>query len=151
MTSPDEIDDALSGFLFAQNMDFVMKSVTAYKAIFDGDSTTMFIFFAMARASVEHLNREKVPRDEAARGVFPDTLRRPVSILGIADYLGLPYETTRRHVMKLVEQGFCQRQGSREFFISEATMSRPEFRALSRETLDLSISYIKTVSPYIEI
>lgn len=149
MVSP-EIDESVSGFLFAQNVDFILNSLSVYMEIFDGDSTSMLIFFTMARTSVNHLNREKVPRSEAVTGVFPDALRRPVAILSISSYLGLPYETTRRHVMKLVERGFCRRQGSREFLISSETLSRPEFRALAERTFDLSKSYLQVVGPYIE-
>lgn len=138
------------GFVFAQNVDFILENLSAYMSVFDGDSTSMLIFFTMARTSVSHLNRERVPRPEAETGIFPDTLRRPVAILSIANYLGLPYETTRRHVMKLVERGFCQRKGSREFLISAETLSRPEFQALASQTFEFSKQYLKTIGPYIE-
>jgi hypothetical protein len=150
MNDSSQIEDSVSGFLFAQNVEFVMNSIAAYTELFDGDTTSMLIFFAMAQTSVEHLNREKVPRPEATTGIFPDTLRRPVAILSISDYLGLPYETTRRHVMKLVERGLCRRQGSRKFLISEEILSRPEFRALARQTFDLSKAYLQVVRPYME-
>lgn len=150
MKEYSQIDDSVSGFLFFHNVGFVMKSIVTYTEIFDGDITSMLIFFAMAQTSVEHLNREKVPRPEATTGIFPDTLRRPVAILSISDYLGLPYETTRRHVMKLVERGLCRRQGSRKFLISEEILSRPEFRALARQAFDLSKAYLQVVSPYME-
>jgi hypothetical protein len=150
MSQSDQLAPSESGFLFAQNVDFILENLAAYMVIFEGDSTSMLIFFTMARTSVSHLNRKRVPRPEAATGIFPDTLRRPVAILSIANYLGLPYETTRRHVMKLVDRGFCQRKGSREFLISAETLSRPEFQALARQTFELSKQYLKTIGPYIE-
>jgi DeoR/GlpR family transcriptional regulator of sugar metabolism len=36
-------------------------------------------------------------------------MRRPVSILAVAGSLGLPYETVRRYVTKLVKMGLCIR------------------------------------------
>lgn len=145
-----DLDDSTTGFLFAQNVDFILDSLALFKEHFDGDFTSMLIFFTMARASVGHLNREKVPRAEATSGVFPDDLRRPVAILSISDYLGLPYETTRRHVMKLVDRGYCHRRGSREFLISANTLSLPAFRALAGHTLELSKAYLHVVRPYLE-
>lgn len=137
------------GFLFSQNVDFILNSLTIYLDLFDGDATTMVVFFTMARTSVDHLNRRNVPRQEAANGVFPDALRRPVAVLSIAHYLGMPYETTRRHVMKLVAQGYCQRQGSREFLITAETLQRTEFSDLARQSFDLTKAYVKTIRPYI--
>lgn len=137
------------GFLFSQNVDYLMSIMSVYLELFDGDATTMLIFFTMARTSVDHLNRQNVPRAEAADGVFPDTLRRPVAALSIANYLGLPYETTRRHVMKLVASGYCHRQGSREFLISSETLSRPEFADLAKQSFALTKTYLETIRPYI--
>lgn len=137
------------GFLFSQNIDFVLNSLNIYLDLFGGDATTMLVFFTMARTSVDHLNRRNVPRQEAVNGVFPDALRRPVAVLSIAHYLGLPYETTRRHVMKLVAQGYCQRLGSREFLITSETLLRTEFANLAKQSFDLTKTYVKTVKPYI--
>ena len=39
----------------------------------------------------------------------PDEVRRPVSVSAIARSLGVPYETLRRHVWRLIEAGVCVR------------------------------------------
>jgi DNA-binding Lrp family transcriptional regulator len=39
----------------------------------------------------------------------PDAVRRPVSVLGLSKSLGLPYETLRRQVHRLIEAGVCVR------------------------------------------
>ena len=39
----------------------------------------------------------------------PDELRRPVSVLAISEGLGLSFETTRRHVSRLIAKGRCVR------------------------------------------
>jgi hypothetical protein len=38
---------------------------------------------------------------------MPDSARRPISILAVANSLGMPYETVRRHVNQLVKEGRC--------------------------------------------
>jgi hypothetical protein len=40
---------------------------------------------------------------------LPDEVRRPISINRIADSLGLPYETVRRHVERLLAANACAR------------------------------------------
>ena len=74
----------------------------------------------------------------AVDGIFPDDLRRSVSILSTANFLGLPYETTRRHVGKLVELGMVERRGSREFFVSSAVLARPDFDPVATQTVNLA-------------
>lgn len=39
----------------------------------------------------------------------PDELRRPISIARLAESLALPFETTRRHVQRLIDTGVCVR------------------------------------------
>jgi DeoR/GlpR family transcriptional regulator of sugar metabolism len=39
----------------------------------------------------------------------PDEVRRPISVLAVANSLGLPYETVRRYVTKLIRLGRCGR------------------------------------------
>lgn len=150
MGATDERLD-VENFVFSQSIDFVLSSLALYGEIFGGDATTMVIFFAMARASVAHVNRDNVIRPEAKGGVLPDALRRPVSIMGISDYLGFPYETTRRHVMKLVERGLCRRVGSREFLIDAEVLSRPEFAAMARANFQRVRRFHAHVAAHLEL
>ena len=50
---------------------------------------------------------ERQATGEAA-GALPDELRRPIAINAIAASLGLPFETVRRRVRKLADQGLCR-------------------------------------------
>lgn len=148
---PDDqpTDLAVRNFVFSQNIDFLLKSLNTISKIFGGDSTTMVVFWTMARASVSHVNSRNKLSPEAVDGVFPDHLRRPVAVLSISNYLGLPYETTRRHVMKLVELGFVRRIGSREFLISRDILTRPEFEAIAADTFNLAAQYYRNVAEYL--
>jgi len=144
---PSDLD--VRNFVFSQNIDFVLKSLNAYAQVFEGDSTTMVVFLTMARASVSHLNRRNAISGDAVDGIFPDHLRRPVAVLSIANYLGMPYETTRRHVMKLVEMEYVRRIGSREFLVSREILSRPEFAKLSADTYDFSAQHFRNISDHL--
>ena len=37
-----------------------------------------------------------------------------MSVLGVSQFLGLPYETARRHTGRLEKMGFCQKVGGKE-------------------------------------
>lgn len=91
---------------------FFLKSVELLtRAVSDGDILRGVIFLAIIDANTRHLR----PGDPVARSFagssdpVPDEMRRPVSVHALALDLALPYETTRRHVNALIEQGLCER------------------------------------------
>lgn len=128
---PADHDMGLDRFIFAQGLDLVLNAAPHISAAFGGDFVRGLVFFAIVRASVAHLNASGALNERAPGGLFPDALRRPVSILGVSQFLSIPYETTRRHVTRLVEDGYCRRLGSRQFVVDSATLARPEIDALS--------------------
>ncbi|WP_333587269.1 hypothetical protein [Phenylobacterium sp.] len=124
-------DLALDRFVFSQGLDVVLNSASQLASVFGGDLVRALVFFAIVRASVAHLNSRGALNEHAQEGLFPDSLRRPVSILGVSQFLSIPYETTRRHVLALVEDGLCRRLSSRQFIVDSATLARPEITGLS--------------------
>ncbi len=109
-------------FLFGQFMDAFLRIAPRCAEAFGGDFTRMLVFYAAARASVAHLNHHNIMRADAEAGAFPDEMRRPVSMLSLAEHLGLPRETVRRHMHALVETGWCERVGSKGFLVRRSTM-----------------------------
>jgi hypothetical protein len=81
------------------------------RAVGNGDILRSVIFLALVDANTRHLR----PSDPIARTFsgtndqVPDEIRRPVSVHALSLDLALPYETTRRHVNALIEQGLCAR------------------------------------------
>jgi hypothetical protein len=133
-------------YLLAQSIDHFMDTATLLSRIFQNDYTTMIVFMTILRESVSHLNRDRSVRPEAVSGVFPDTLRRPISILAISELAGFPYETTRRHVLKLVETGFCSRLGSREFIVSEDILRSDLFTTTAAQNEPLVLDFVDHVN-----
>lgn len=74
------------------------------RALIDG-----LILVAVVQANVAPLARE--PGLQRAFGAYdaplPDELRRPVSVSAVANSLRLPYETVRRRIGQLAEEGLC--------------------------------------------
>jgi DNA-binding Lrp family transcriptional regulator len=55
------------------------------------------------------LAEEEIRRAVGPDGVFPDEMRRPVSVARLADSAGLPFENVRRAVQQLIGAGLCKR------------------------------------------
>jgi DNA-binding Lrp family transcriptional regulator len=60
----------------------------------------------------------------------PGASLRPITVSGVAASLGLPFETTRRRVRKLVDEGLC-RAVSGGVIVPSAVLGRPDFQAAS--------------------
>ncbi|WP_139373843.1 hypothetical protein [Enhydrobacter aerosaccus] len=83
----------------------------------DGDLLKALVYSAIWTANVKHITSVT---PTAFRTVLPDHLRRPVSVMAVANSLRLPYETTRRHAAALVDQGICVRVGGRGILVPAA-------------------------------
>jgi biotin operon repressor len=94
-----------------------------------GDFVRAVIVMTIMQANLQHLSRDKV--DDGV-GV-PDERLRPISALAIANSLGAPRETVRRHIHRLVEAGVCRRVTG-GYIVPDAVLSRPEQQAQLTET-----------------
>lgn len=146
----NDFDADRENYLLAQSIDHFLSTAALMARAFDNDHTTMIVFMTILRASVSHLNRDRGVRPEAVSGVFPDTLRRPVSIMAISDLTGFPYETTRRHVLKLVESGHCSRLGSREFIVTEGVLRGGDFTRMATENRPVLVSFVDHIHRKLE-
>ncbi len=89
------------------SMDYV---VSIYSAILRGsrhDPIDALILSVVAVANVAHLNADKTQSRAYADIDSPEpmAIKRPISRNAVALSLGLPYETVRRRVQKLLDQG----------------------------------------------
>ena len=99
-----------------------------------GDVLNGVVFLAIARANVHHLPAWAKMDGTSEDGVFQDSERRPISVLRIADSLGLSYETVRRRVNQLVADGYCHRVGRNGVVVSADIVRRSEFKPLAAES-----------------
>ena len=68
----------------------------------------------------------------------PDEVRRPISIARLAESLGLPFETTRRHVQRLIDMGVCIRvEGG--VIVPRAVLDQPE----AAQAALANVSYVR--------
>lgn len=99
--------------------DYVLASAGLLRAMFGGDVIRGLVFLAALRL--------------AASG---DGERRPVSLSAVARTLGMPIETTRRHVLKLQQDGFVTRTPNGGVRVADDLLHRRDVRAALAENGD---------------
>jgi DNA-binding Lrp family transcriptional regulator len=103
--------------------------LNAFQLLIDthGDIRSGLLAQAINTANIAQIDArtEAGQRAAGADGVLPDDLRRPISIARLAESTGLPYESTRRIVQRLIETGVCVlvRGG---VILPSAVIERPE-------------------------
>jgi hypothetical protein len=88
--------------------DYTIRFLSLLRNLGPGDLLDTLVSLALIQANVGHIDGSG-PEGLRADGAVPDNLRRPVSVLALADALGLPYETTRRRISHLADAGYCVR------------------------------------------
>jgi len=112
--------------------EFFIRGVEILARAHDGDLVKGIIFTAIA-----------VANSESAPVAANEPERRPVSVMSISSSIGVPYETTRRYVNLLVDQGLCVRMGRRGVIVTDAAFVRPGMVAAYQDT---HISFNRLVS-----
>jgi len=90
--------------------DYFLRSLALIAEVQDGDMIKAIVFLAVVAANTGHL--EQTGQGSRFAGVDsapPDDVRRPVSALAISQALGMPFETTRRYINRLIADGVLAR------------------------------------------
>ncbi len=90
----------------------VMETADLLSRVIDSDTVGGLVFLGIVSANIRHL-RPGSPEAQAyadTGAVVPDSLRRGISVHALSHQVNLPYETTRRHVQKLIQEGLCLRR-----------------------------------------
>jgi hypothetical protein len=96
----------------------------------DGDLVRGIVFLGIIQANIQTLNSDLNLSLQYAgvEDIPPDELRRPISVYALAQSLDLPYETARRYVQKLIEDGRCAREPS-GIVVSRTVLAQPAMLA----------------------
>lgn len=106
--------------------DYLLRIVTELAELFAGDLILGIVFLALVQASISHIPRVRTSPIFDPDGVVPTSARRVVSTLAISNSLGMPRETVRRHINRLVEAGYCTRDERRRISVLDSALRRPE-------------------------
>lgn len=106
---------------------YLLRNVEVMSEAAEGDLMAGLIFSAIVQANVRPISND--PKLGKTYGqmdaIPPDELRSPISVNALAESLRIPYETTRRHVNKLIKLGFCVKVGARGVIVPAAVIASP--------------------------
>lgn len=90
---------------------YILRSLQSAAAVYGGDLLLAIVAASIVVANTAHLNNvaDKEAPFSGLSQAPPDDVRRPVSINALSTSLGIPFETTRRYVNKLIAAGYCTR------------------------------------------
>lgn len=98
-----------------------------------------FVCLAVVTANTRHLSDAVRGADALDLEAFvPDSLRRPARTSEIAALVGLPYETARRNLVTLVEDGRCRRVSKGWILPAETLFREKLFSALTSNITNLN-------------
>lgn len=106
---------------------YFLKSLTVIGRALEQDALSTLVLLAIGRGNL----REFVRRREAGAvfrslaAIPPDELRRPVSVYAVSKALVLPYETTRRYALRLIEEGWVERKPGGGLVVPTSVVARP--------------------------
>lgn len=123
----DEVVKVRDRLAIRLSTEYVLRSIDLMTAAMGGDLVKGLIFVAIVQANTQHLLTDDATSQaySEADDTVPDEARRPVSVHALSVSLGIPYETTRRYVNKLLADGYCVRS-RRGLVVPGAVLRRPE-------------------------
>jgi DNA-binding transcriptional ArsR family regulator len=110
--------------------DFLLRMAEPL-ALHIGDVVSGIVLLDLFAANTEHLPDTEGGRDDGGwslDGFVPDELRRPVRPRILSERLGIPPETIRRHLLRLQEDGHCERREDGYVVPSRALVRPPVVR-----------------------
>jgi hypothetical protein len=122
------MDEATMRAALRLTADFVLRNVEVATEATGGDLMLGLIFATILQANVNHIREDPAlaKRIGLVSAIVPDDIRRPISINALAESLGIPYETTRRYVNRLLALDLCVKVGARGVVIPASAITTPE-------------------------
>ena len=104
---PESLKYALSALMTG----YVMRVILDGVGLHEKDFVRGLIFITVMAMNVERITHDPRAawRFADAATAPPDEMRAPASVRGVSERVGLPYETTRQHLIRMVDLGRAQR------------------------------------------
>jgi len=117
--------------------EYFLRFVALLHAVFPNDLLRGVIWLAINNANVHHVLNDKALTDRYAsiNRPLPDSERRAVSRSAIAQSLGVPLETCRRHINCLIAEGRCVEVEGGAVIVPASQLSTPAVREAMRDNL----------------
>jgi hypothetical protein len=120
------VDEQLIRAALRLSAEYMLRNVEVLSEAADGDLMGGLIFSAILQANVRPIaNDPKLGKTYGQLDTIPpDEMRWPVSVNALAESLKIPYETTRRHVNKLIKDGFCVKVANRGVIVPASVVGQ---------------------------
>jgi hypothetical protein len=109
-TPPKPSDREVARVAVRVGRGYILRSLQLMSGVVGGGIILGVIFQTIIAANIDHIDQDGAAPYRGVDDTPPDHLRRPISVLALANALGIPYETTRRNVKKLERAGLCVSQ-----------------------------------------
>jgi hypothetical protein len=145
MEAPATGSDTLSNIraVVRATNEFFLRTIDTMTVGQHDNMITALIFTAIWTANVRHITQGG---ENTLYGgiddVPPDGIRRPVSVMAVANSLRMPYETVRRHAQALIEAGECVRVDKRGLVVPSAVFDKPKYRVAIRDGYPLLLKFL---------
>lgn len=127
----------LNGLIFAINGYFVNHFIRVYQA-FDGDFELAIILGEIAHYNAFHLFPDKATRSRDTEEVHKSL--RGCNAHSISLSSGIPRETVRRKIKKLIDIGYITYDGKKQLVVT--ALPSEKFSEFSKETLNIFLDFI---------
>lgn len=125
---------------------FYLRTAEVLADAADGDLVRGIVFLGVIQANIQTLNSDLGLSLQYAgvEDIPPDNMRRPISVYALAQSLDLPYETARRYVQKLIEDGRCAREPA-GIVVSATVLAEPTILAAVERNYANLAGFVRTL------
>ncbi|HEY2419088.1 MAG TPA: hypothetical protein VGH84_14285 [Steroidobacteraceae bacterium] len=124
--------------------EFFLRTVDSVASLVDDDLVKALVYTAMWTANVRHITHSVAANQQFAAfdSVPPDEMRQPVSVMAISNALRIPYETVRRYVHTLLNEGRCVRVDRKGFIVPAAVIGSVAHRNTMRASYPSLLRFV---------
>jgi hypothetical protein len=112
--------------------EFILRTIDSWGRLHGDDLVTSFVQMTIWVHNVEAHYQIAEPTMGRAAVELADEDRRPLSVRAMADAIGLPLETTRRHANNLVWRGAAVRFRDGGLIVPSAVLALPQYQEAAR-------------------
>ncbi len=114
--------------------EFFLRTLDSMASLVDDDLIKALVYTAMWTSNVKHITDSPTANHQFSNfnAIVPDEMRRPVSVMAISNALRIPYETVRRYVHTLLNEGRCVRVDRKGFIVPAAVLGSVAHRNTMR-------------------
>jgi hypothetical protein len=129
-TQPDQLLRRHYGRIAKDLVSPILDLLTEAHKTFGGDGEKFHILLLLALRMAEHAGAAALDAEAIGSGVLQAFPRRATNVKSISASTGIPEETVRRKVRRMVQDGWIERSGNDLFYTPKAARELTAVRSL---------------------